>query len=281
MLRTEPNPPIWYRVAVNLPVFRHRVVNYLRNHRKLDRLASFAFHDGLVTMPLVQALPVDLSRFQYIRISAFASASNKYLEDFDFIDCGAHAGLFSAQFSILSGQVQKLTAIEPNPAFFALLQLNISNARAAHVECVNAAVCDFEGHCRLVDPNGSTEPSDAMYIVADPDGHIPVITLATVLKTRTRSRVAIKLDVEGAEVPALRSAADLVRSLDRVVLFVEVHKDVLSRIGMSDVEMFAEINAIRSFKWVNASDGAEIDPRYPILEQTNLERQCDLIGIAA
>jgi FkbM family methyltransferase len=278
MLEAEKQAPLWYHIAANLPLGRDRVLNYLLRHNKLDRLVHFAFHDGQVIVPL-SIFPHNLSKYQHIRISAFANACVKYLGEFDFIDCGANIGLFSAQFSILAGGVRRLTAIEPYPLYFRLLQANLASARAVEVECVNAAISDFAGRGRLVEPNGYAGPSDAMYIVNDPHGDIQVITLADVLTKRTRPRVAIKLDVEGAEVPVMRGAADAIRSVEAAVLFLEVHAGVLARIGMSDVEMLAQIEKIRSFRWLNSSDGTPIDPRYPILAQTHQSNQCDLIGL--
>jgi FkbM family methyltransferase len=279
MLKIEENAPIWYRLVVKLPVGRYRTLNYLKKQHKLDRIAKFPFYNGTAAVPL-SIFPMNLSKYQYIRISEFAQVCNDRLGSFDFIDCGAHLGLFSAQFSILSGQVRQLIAIEPNPVFFELLKTNIANARADEISCLNAAISDFEGRGRLVDPDRSPYPSTSAYVVNDPDGGIEVVTLASILRDRARSRVAIKLDVEGAELPALQSSADQLRSLEGVVLFLEVHEGVLARIGMSDVEMMSEIEGIRSFEWINSSDGARIDPRRPILPQTNLSTQCDLIGIS-
>jgi FkbM family methyltransferase len=279
MLKVARRPPIWYRVAANLPFGSHRILDYFDRHNQLDYLANFPFYDRSMVVPL-KLRPRDLSKYQRIRISAFAAACDKYLGEFDLVDCGAHIGLFSAQFGIFSPRVKKLLAVEANPALFKLLEANIAIIRAAEVECLNAAICDFEGRGRLIEPSGYPGLSDAMYIVKDPDGDIPVTTLAAVLGKRTAPKAAIKLDIEGAEVPALCGSADAVRALEGVVLFLEVHKGVLDRIGTSDVEMLAAIEDVRSFTWINSSDGKPIDRRYPILEQTQLANQCDLIGIS-
>ena len=244
----------------------------------LDRVASFPFYDRTVLVPLNE-FARHMSRHQHIRISAFATICDSHLGIFDFIDCGANLGLFSAQFTVYSNRVQKLTAIEPNPRLFPLLESNLSNVRAAQIECLNAAVSDFEGQGRLVEPEDYPGGTHAMYLVDDPTGDIPVITLGTVLQYRTAANAAIKVDVEGAEVPTLCGAADAIRSLAGVVLFVEIHDGVLKRIGMSDVDMLAAIETIRPFRWINASDGILVDSRFPVLEQVNLAHQCDLIGI--
>ena len=73
--------------------------------------------------------------------------------------------------------------------------------------------------------------------------------------------------------------AEAIRSLHRGVLFVEIHDDVLKRIGTSDIEMLAQIATIRRFSWVNADDGESVDTMRPILAQLG-QRQCDLIGVS-
>src|SRR5712691_10644161 len=130
-------PPLWYRFAASLPYGRYRVLNYLRRHNKLDRVATFPFHDRTVVVPLNE-YPGDMSGYQHLRISTFAAVCDRCLAFFDFIDCGANLGLFSAQFTICSDRVQKLTAIEPNHELFPLLEFNLTNVRAAQLECLNA-----------------------------------------------------------------------------------------------------------------------------------------------
>jgi FkbM family methyltransferase len=220
----------------------------------------------------------DVSDYQKARISKFASVCDEHLGKYDFIDCGAHLGLFSAQFTRCSDRVQKLTAVEPNSFLFSLLNRNRRNIRASQVECVNAALADFEGRGRLVKA-AYDAGLDAMYLEESLDGNIEVTTLSKILRGSAEPRAAIKVDVEGLEVPVLCGATDAIRSLDRVVVFVELHKAVLERTGMSDVEMVAHIEGIRPFMWINSDDGAPIDSRIGILKQLNLPQQCDLIGI--
>jgi FkbM family methyltransferase len=273
-------PPIWYVIARGLPYGRYRVLNYLRRKGMLDRVASFPFHGRSVVLPLdYYPSARETSDYMKFRISTFAAACDKHLDRYDFIDCGANLGLFSAQFTFYSERVQKLTAIEPNRQLFSILQTNLQNINAAEVECLNLAVADFEGRGRLVEPEYDPGSPDAMYLQPDPAGDIEVTTLSAVLRRRTQPRVAIKLDIEGLEGPVLCGAEDAIRALDRVVLCVEIHKTVLARVGMSDLDMLAQIESIRPFTWINADDGKPVSSQHAILEQVNLDKQCDLIGI--
>jgi FkbM family methyltransferase len=272
------SPPMWFSFVHNLPYGRYRVMDYLKKTGWIDdRIVELPFHDRMIQLPM-NIVDGDLSRYQHERIFIFSQICNTHLSNFDFFDCGAHLGLFSAQFTRFSDRVETLIAIEPNPVFFNLLQSNLQNITAKRVECVNAALSNFVGTGRLVEANYDSS-MDAMYLVNDPGGDIQVTTLAAMLQRRTQSRVAIKVDVEGLEVPVLSGAADAIRSLDRIVLFIEIHKTVLERIGMSDVEMLAEIETIRPLSWVNSDDRAHVDPKRSILDQLKRETQCDLIGV--
>lgn len=274
----EKSPPFWFEFAHKLPYGRDRVLNYLRKLNLIDdRIVNVPFYDGIFKLPLSLA-GGDLNDYQKERISTFASVCDKHLGQYDFIDCGAHLGLFSAQFTACSDRVQTLTAIEPNPFLFSLLDRNRQNIKARQVTCINAALADFEGRGRLVEAAYDSSV-DAMYLEESPDGDIQVTKLSGILSQQTEPRAAIKIDVEGLEVPVLCGAADAIRSFQKVVLFVEIHKTVLERVGMTDVEMLAHIEGIRPFSWVNADDGAPVDSRTGILEQVKLARQCDLIGI--
>lgn len=280
MIVSSP-PPLWFRLVRRLPYGRDRALKYLGQLGSLDRVGRFPFRDRSVLVPLDEAVLTmykDLNNYQIRRIRTFADLCEKHLGQYDFFDLGAHIGLFSAQFTELSSKVQKMVAIEPNRRLFPILQTNLLHARAKHIECLHAAVADFEGRGRLVAPD--YDPStEGMHLVQDPAGDVQVVTLKAALKGRTQPRAAIKIDVEGYEVPVLSSAAEEIRSLDSVLLFVELQKFVLQRIGISDVEMLRQIEAIRPFSWVNATDGKPVDSRTPIFEQVNLANQCDLIGI--
>jgi hypothetical protein len=91
--------------------------------------------------------------------------------------------------------------------------------------------------------------------------------------------VAIKLDVEGQELAVLEASADWLRARERVVLCVELHRDVLARVGQSDAGLLAAIDAIRPMRWVDADHpDRAIDLSRPVLGGAV---QCDVIGVDA
>lgn len=278
--RTAP-APAWFKLVIALPHARRPLLRQLRAMGALDRIASFKFYGTRVVAPLSDyegGWRCEFSGYQIRRVARFAMMCDGFMGDFDLIDCGAYLGLVAAQFARCSAGVRKLTAIEPNSQLFPLMEFNLREARVAEVECINAALANFQGRGRLVAPDYNAGP-DARFLVEDASGDVDVITLSSVLRGRTRPNVAIKIDVEGQEAPVLCAAEDDIRSLQKVVLFVEVHRQVLDRIGMSDIELMKQINGIRPFRWVRASDGAPIIPERSVLAEFGVT-QCDAIGIS-
>lgn len=280
MTNAQP-PPLWFRALDRLPRGKYHVFQWLRNTGLLDHSVTIPFNRGQVIVPLLDCIDGfhrSADHYQIKRISRFAELCNSFLGDFDFIDCGAHIGLFSTQFLAHTNHVQTLTAIEPNSHTFPLVEWNLRGTYPKRIECINAAISDFSGRGHLVRPEYGAG-SDSWYLVKDEAGEIEVITLASVLRRRISPRIAIKLDVEGQEVAVLSSAAADLRSLERVNLFVEFHQKVLDRIGMSDLQMINSLDSIRPFSWINSADGTPIDSSQAIFAQVG-DDQCDLIAVS-
>lgn len=245
----------------------------------LDGAALFPFHGGEVAAPLRESevwVYGALDNYNRATIANFAAIADRALGEFDYLDCGAHLGLFGAQFATYSAGCRRITAVEPNPAMWPFLDGNLRAGRVADVAVVRAAVAGFTGQGRLVAPDYDPGSDHAHFIVPDPGGPIAVVRLDA-LGDRAGGRVAIKLDVEGAELAVLEAAAGWLRARERVVLCVELHRDVLARVGQTDAGLLAAIDAIRPMRWVDADHpGRVIDVARPVLGGA---AQCDVIGV--
>ncbi len=131
-----------------------------------------------------------------------------------FVDVGAHVGRWALRLAKKASQV---IAVEANPATAAVLRAHIALNAVANVDVLEMAAWDTETRLSLSDPkvtSGSTRVGvgdgsdvDARPLDAVLDGIMPDL---------------IKLDVEGADLHALRGMRD---TLDRCkpVLFIEDH----------------------------------------------------------
>lgn len=156
------------------------------------------------------------------------------------IDCGAHVGYHTKLLSELVGAEGMVISFEPHPIHFEYLRKNTENCK--NVVLINKAVGDQVGIVTLYDydagsglaslafqeerisytkgktlgelfPRGKREFQGMQYVVE-------VTTLNDEIRQIDIGRVdVIKLDVEGAEVKALKGANEILRNFSPLILF--------------------------------------------------------------
>lgn len=144
------------------------------------------------------------------------------------LDVGAHVGRWSLR---LAQKAARVVAVEANPDTAAVLKYHLGLNQVGNVEVIEGAAWDAQTILELADPNrqvtgGSTRtltPSEAQGL--GNGGHVhakPVdVWLAEELPLLDRLDL-VKLDVEGADLHALRGMARTLASY-RPMLFVEDH----------------------------------------------------------
>ncbi len=162
------------------------------------------------------------------------------------LDIGANQGIFCCAFGAAVGPGGRVVAVEPIPRQAARLQANIEANGFKHCSFIQKAISDGDGMATLGMAQGDTSAS----IMADDDGasiEVETTSVDRIVKTEGLPRVDfIKLDVEGAELLALRGAIDtltrfhptLSLEAEDPVLFNEIHA-FLSPLGYK----FAEFDA--------------------------------------
>jgi len=141
------------------------------------------------------------------------------------IDAGAHIGLSTLYFKKLYPQA-KITAIEPLPQNFKLLEKNIWENQLEDVELINAALSDHDGQETFYfDDSHDNWYSTASFLPGAWTGSQHSTQLET--PTRTLSSFLtepidlLKLDIEGAEQRVLTEANASLRTVAQ--LLVEFH----------------------------------------------------------
>ena len=155
------------------------------------------------------------------------------------LDVGAHLGTVSIPFAHFSARTARIVAVEGNPSTYSVLERNIAhNELSAVITAINAIVTGASDHVRLREDaqnrgssffettNGTDQAEDA----AGP----PRLAIDDIVAEHFKgARVdLLKVDVEGMELQALRSARSTLRD-SLPVLYVEVSKDHLARHGDS------------------------------------------------
>jgi FkbM family methyltransferase len=164
------------------------------------------------------------------------------------LEAGANVGAYTMLFAQWAGAAGRVFAFEPDPIAYAGLQQHVAlNAVADRVTPVAAAVADgrdqvlrfalgdSSGISRLVQPNEAPAPNTCEVRAISIDQFCAEYRLAP--------RV-IKIDVEGAELAALRGArATVAAAGPRLQLFVEMHPHLWTQLGITTDEIRRECEA--------------------------------------
>lgn len=133
-----------------------------------------------------------------------------------FVDVGAHVGRWSLR---LAGKASQVVSVEPNPATAAVLRAHIALNGIHNVDVVECAAWDSVTRLTLDDPNGKVTGGSTRVAEGD-GGTVAARPLDDVLAGVTPA--LIKLDVEGADLRAIRGlAGTLARA--KPTLFIEDH----------------------------------------------------------
>jgi FkbM family methyltransferase len=164
------------------------------------------------------------------------------------LEAGANVGAYTVLFAQWAGPAGRVIAFEPDPGAFAGLRRHVEiNRLADRVDVQASAVSDGIEPCL---PLALGESSGVSRIA--PDGTAPGTRIATVpavsidafcAEHRIRPDV-IKIDVEGAELAALRGArATIAAAGPPLHLFVEMHPQLWNDLGYSAEDLRKECAA--------------------------------------
>ncbi len=134
-----------------------------------------------------------------------------------FVDVGAHVGRWTVR---LSGQANKVIAIEANPETCRVLEQNIELNGLTNVQVVEMVAWDSYESFRLSDPTGRIRGASTR-VSPSKSGEVRGFPLDDILAAADEVDL-IKLDVEGADLHVLRGLAGTLQRLSPV-LFVEDH----------------------------------------------------------
>ncbi len=143
------------------------------------------------------------------------------------LDIGANIGYYTLQLSRLVGAEGLVIAVEPHPANFHLLHLNLRLNGVTNVHLVQAAISDCEGEGMLFEAEGSNWHS--LHPTERTSGKgIPVLTLTIdgLVRQIGRPIALIRMDIEGWEHRALMGAQKTLTRY-RPAIVLEIHPNYL------------------------------------------------------
>ena len=142
----------------------------------------------------------------------------------DFVDVGAHVGMYTVRAALELRGRGRVLAFEPNPSARVQLAENVALNGCANVIVVAAAVGDTAGEATLHVP-ASADPSfssleGGRFTEGEPVV-VPVTTVDAAVTERGMTPAVVKIDVEGGETAVVRGMAETLAAF-RPTLLVEV-----------------------------------------------------------
>jgi FkbM family methyltransferase len=193
------------------------------------------------------------------REATFVSLLRSSIRDgMTIVEAGAHMGYVTLQAARAAGPTGRVFTFEANPRAIPLIERNLAdNGLAARVTVVPLALADVPGrHAFYLSGGGDTSS------LHQPEGsseriEVAVTTLDAWLDPTVRVDV-VKLDIEGAEVAALRGMSEtLGRAGPALTVFAECNPQMLESAGSSTDEL---IRLLRGYgldvRWIDEARGS-------------------------
>jgi FkbM family methyltransferase len=212
------------------------------------RALEFAYPKGIyISLPSgdrfriqPRFLGMNLSNYEPKLVETFCSL---IADGMTVIDVGAHVGIYSLLASAKVGPNGKVIAIEPSPANACLLRQHLSFNQSRNVEVIEAAVADKPGQVTFNYRRNATDPgsfaNSMAYNISGESANVQVRTLDDVCSNL--SPAVIKIDVEGAELLALRGAKNILAK-HRPTVIVAVHPEPMRMLGTTPDQLVGYMN---------------------------------------
>ena len=234
------------RIGARLPVVVNRRWPVLRSLKKylLDRLRREQVEiDGhTLRLDATDSLRLGLGEVHEPEISKIMT---RLLRPGDLVvDGGAHIGYHSLHMARLVGPRGRVEAFEPDPTNFELLEHNIAVNDYDNVNARDTAIwsrsCrkhlylrdDHHGDHRLYDPGDERTRIE-----------VQAVDLDSVLTSSLLSPRLIKLDLQGAELHALRGMQQTLLGAEDLALILELWPRGLRACGSDPRELFTMLEA--------------------------------------
>ena len=163
------------------------------------------------------------------------------------VDVGANIGYYTCFMARLVGPAGRVVAFEPAPDLIGILRDNVSFNGYANVQLENQAVTERTGPLTLYMEAGRPEDNRIFKDAQDPaprsEHVVDGVRLDDVPFLREHPPAFIKMDIQGAEIFALRGMRRLLQESPEVCVLLEYWPYGLIRAGFRPEELVEELLA--------------------------------------
>ena len=150
------------------------------------------------------------------------------------LDIGSNIGYYTLLFAKQVGPEGKIYSFEAEPDNYQILKRNVMTNHYKNVTCEMKAVSDVNGSVSLM----KSLNSDGHHHIVSNDSDsekllikIPSVSLDEYFEDIDRQISVIKMDIEGAELNALKGMRRLLAENDKIVIIMEFNPSALVRFG--------------------------------------------------
>jgi FkbM family methyltransferase len=250
------SPPWHFRLAKwmmrkNVPG-GHRLINTTSNLGLLNVTARYSLNDRItIDVPLYRESNrwdrQDVWEYDIPTVERLSNAIESLPEPVVFIDCGADIGIMSILVATETSNIERFIGFEPNKKAYDVLTENYRRL-PYKAEAVFGAVGRFSGKGELESPDYYPDVDHAKFITVKGDGSIPIYRIDDLPIERNKC-VALKIDVEGAELDTIEGAAETLSNAKQFVVDVEAHPKVAQRTGIDPILFLRRLNDIKPCKY--------------------------------
>jgi FkbM family methyltransferase len=186
----------------------------------------------------------------------------QYLRKGDTVlDIGAHIGVFSSAAAILTGEKGKVYAFEPSKQTFDLLQKTISINKSGNVvEGVHAAIGGYTGKINFFVSSIAGDNSNSIVAYKEDrelfPAEVDIFTIDDFVAAHKIEQIKyMKIDVEGAELDALKGARYVLKRMQPFIILA-IHPEAIAAKGDSLKNIY---DLITNASYMITYNGKEVD----------------------
>jgi FkbM family methyltransferase len=175
--------------------------------------------------------------------------------------------------------ITSVCALEPNRAAYPWLCRNL-DMLPIKTHAIHAAVGETESSGDLRNP--IDDPSEhAKYVLPSGQGDVRIVRIDDIHAPDPAENLLLKLDVEGAELAALRGARVTIAQARRAIVVLEAHPRVAARTGIDPAECLRLLAGLRPFDFLVAErSGVRPSAGRGIFEQLGHGRNFNVVAVS-